>query len=117
MSRSGVRWSAEDRRFMAMAFAEARKVKGTTLPNPPVGAVRGKAGKVIGKGGTRPAGQAHAEIVALEKAGKRARGGTLYVTLEPCSHHGRTPPCTDAILAAGVRKVVAAIADPNPKVK
>lgn len=106
-----------DKRFMALAFAEARKVKGKTLPNPPVGAVVVKGGKVVGKGGTLPAGQSHAEVVALAKAGKHARGGTLYVTLEPCSHHGRTPPCTDAILAAGIRKVVAAVRDPNPKVK
>ncbi len=101
---------------MEAAFAEARKVKGKTLPNPPVGAVLVKAGKAVGKGGTRPAGQAHAEIVALEMAGTHARGSTLYVTLEPCSHHGRTPPCVDAIIAAGVAKVVIAIRDANPLV-
>ncbi|MDQ3001345.1 MAG: bifunctional diaminohydroxyphosphoribosylaminopyrimidine deaminase/5-amino-6-(5-phosphoribosylamino)uracil reductase RibD [Fibrobacterota bacterium] len=110
------RWSPADSRFMEIAFAEARKVKGATLPNPAVGAVLVKAGKVVGKGGTRPVGQAHAEIVALEKAGKLARGSTLYVTLEPCSHHGRTPPCTDAIIAAGVRQVVVAVKDANPLV-
>jgi diaminohydroxyphosphoribosylaminopyrimidine deaminase/5-amino-6-(5-phosphoribosylamino)uracil reductase len=117
MPRKSARWSAADGRYMAMAFAEARKAKGQTLPNPPVGAVIVKGGKVVGRGGTQPAGQSHAEVVALKQAGKRARGGTLYVTLEPCSHHGRTPPCTDAILAAGIRKVVAAIPDPNPRVK
>jgi diaminohydroxyphosphoribosylaminopyrimidine deaminase/5-amino-6-(5-phosphoribosylamino)uracil reductase len=117
MARAREPWSADDRRFMAMAFAEARKVKGATLPNPAVGAVVVKAGKSLGRGGTRPAGQSHAEVVALKKAGKGARGSTLYVTLEPCSHHGRTPPCTDAIIAAGVRRVIIAVADANPRVK
>lgn len=110
------RWTPADNVYMDLAFAEARKVKGKTLPNPPVGAVLVKAGKILGKGGTRPAGQAHAEIVALEKAGKSARGSTLYVTLEPCCHHGRTPPCVDAIIAAGVKTVVVAIQDANPLV-
>src|SRR5690349_9619814 len=82
------RWSPADKRHMEQAFAEARKVKGKTLPNPPVGAVLVKRGVVVGKGGTRPAGQPHAEIVALEKAGEKSAGSTLYVTLEPCSHHG-----------------------------
>jgi diaminohydroxyphosphoribosylaminopyrimidine deaminase/5-amino-6-(5-phosphoribosylamino)uracil reductase len=111
-----LRWSPSDRAFMELAFAEARKVKGRTLPNPPVGAVLVKAGKMIGRGGTRPAGQAHAEIAALEAAGAKARGSTLYVTLEPCSHHGRTPPCVDAVIAAGIGKVVIAIQDENPLV-
>ncbi len=101
---------------MGMAFAEAEKVKGKTLPNPPVGAVLVKNGRVIGKGGTRPAGQEHAEIVALERAGSAAKGATLYVTLEPCCHFGKTPPCTLALIAAGVKRVVAACADPNSKV-
>ncbi len=113
---SPARFTPSDARFMEMAFAEARKVKGKTLPNPAVGAVVVKGGQVVGKGGTRPAGQAHAEIVALEKAGAKAKGSTLYVTLEPCSHHGKTPPCVDAIIAAGVKKVVAAVADANPRV-
>lgn len=113
---SAPRFTPADARFMEMAFAEARKVKGKTLPNPAVGAVLVKAGQVVGKGGTRPAGQAHAEIVALEKAGGKAKGSTLYVTLEPCSHHGKTPPCVDAVIAAGVRKVVAAVPDANPLV-
>jgi diaminohydroxyphosphoribosylaminopyrimidine deaminase / 5-amino-6-(5-phosphoribosylamino)uracil reductase len=110
-------WSEADKRFMALAFAEAVRVKGKTLPNPPVGAVFVKGGRVVGAGGTGPAGQAHAEIKAMAKAGKRARGSTLYVTLEPCSHHGRTPPCTDALIAAGVRRVFAAARDPNPLVR
>ncbi|MDB5049960.1 MAG: riboflavin biosynthesis protein RibD [Fibrobacteres bacterium] len=113
---SNPRWTPTDKRFMELAFAEARKVKGKTLPNPPVGAVLAKRGLVEGKGGTRPAGQSHAEIVALDKAGEKAEGSTLYVTLEPCGHHGRTPPCVDAIIKAGIRKVVIAIQDANPLV-
>lgn len=109
-------WSKTDLLYMDLAFAEARKVKGQTLPNPAVGAVLVKAGKVVGKGGTRPAGQPHAEIVALEKAGAKARGSTLYVTLEPCCHQGRTPPCTLAVIAAGVKEVVIAAQDANPLV-
>lgn len=109
-------FTASDARFMEMAFAEARKVKGKTLPNPAVGAVLVKGGRVVGKGGTRPAGEAHAEIVALGQAGAKAEGSTLYVTLEPCSHHGRTPPCVDALIAAGVSRVVAAVGDANPLV-
>jgi len=113
---SGPRWSASEARFMEMAFAEARKVKGKTLPNPAVGAVVVKGGEVVGKGGTRPAGQAYAEIVALLRAGGKAKGSTLYVTLEPCSHHGKTPPCVDAIIAAGVKRVIAPVPDANPLV-
>ncbi len=99
---------------MNLAFAEARKVKGKTLPNPPVGAVVVKEGRVVSKGGTRPAGQAHAEVVALRKAGSSAQGATLYVTLEPCSHQGKTPPCTRAILQAGISRVVICVMDANP---
>ncbi len=101
---------------MALAFVEANKVKGKTLPNPAVGAVFVKAGKVVGKAGTRPAGQAHAEIVALEAAGAKAKGSTLYVTLEPCSHHGKTPPCVDALIAAGIKAVFIGARDANPLV-
>ena len=101
---------------MEMAFIEARKVKGKTLPNPAVGAVLVNAGKVIAAAGTRPAGQAHAEIEVLRAAGAKAKGSTLYVTLEPCSHHGKTPPCVDAIIAAKVARVVMTITDENPLV-
>ena len=101
---------------MDKAFAEAESVKGLTLPNPPVGSVLVRNGKIIGSGGTRPAGGAHAEIAALERARGDAAGSTLYVTLEPCSHHGRTPPCARALIEAGVKRVVAACADPNPLV-
>ncbi len=103
-----------DSEFMAAAFAQARKVKGKTLPNPPVGAVVVKAGRIIAQGGTRAAGQAHAEIVALKKAGVSARGATLYVTLEPCNHFGKTPPCTQAIVKAGIARVVISVMDANP---
>ena len=101
---------------MRRALELARASVGETSPNPPVGAVIVMDGRIVGEGRTRPAGQAHAEVVALRQAGELARGATLYVTLEPCSHHGRTPPCTDAIIAAGVSEVHASMQDPNPQV-
>lgn len=104
----------EDERWMRRALGLARKGEGLTRPNPPVGAVLVRNGHVIGEGYHRMAGGPHAEIEALRKAGSKARGSTLYVTLEPCSTWGRTPPCTDAILAAGVARVVVAVRDPNP---
>ncbi|MCE6994880.1 bifunctional diaminohydroxyphosphoribosylaminopyrimidine deaminase/5-amino-6-(5-phosphoribosylamino)uracil reductase RibD [Saccharothrix sp. S26] len=101
---------------MALAVAASERVRGTTSPNPPVGCVILDAGgELVGEGATRPPGGAHAEVVALGRAGERARGGTAVVTLEPCAHHGRTPPCTGALLDAGVARVVYAVADPNPK--
>lgn len=105
-----------DEDWMERALAAARAVRGTTAPNPPVGAVIVADGKVIGVGATRPVGGPHAEVVALEEAAGRARGATLYVTLEPCCHHGRTPPCTDAVLAAGIVRVVVGVLDPFPLV-
>lgn len=100
---------------MRLAVEQAQAVKGATYPNPPVGAVILDAdGAVAGLGGTQPAGGAHAEVVALREAGERAAGGTAVVTLEPCNHHGRTPPCVDALIGAGVAAVVYAVADPNP---
>jgi diaminohydroxyphosphoribosylaminopyrimidine deaminase / 5-amino-6-(5-phosphoribosylamino)uracil reductase len=100
---------------MRLAAEQAERVKGSTYPNPPVGAVILDAdGEVAGVGGTAPPGGPHAEVVALRRAGQRAAGGTAVVTLEPCNHHGRTPPCVDALLAAGVSSVVYAVADPNP---
>ena len=100
---------------MRLAIEQAQTVKGSTYPNPPVGAVILSAGgDVAGVGATQPAGGPHAEVMALEAAGKQARGGTAVVTLEPCNHHGRTPPCVEALLAAGIAKVVYAVADPNP---
>lgn len=101
---------------MRLALAEARRGVGRTHPNPPVGAIVVKGGKVVGRGYTAPAGGPHAEIRALEDAGKRAKGATLYTTLEPCDHYGKTPPCSLAILEAGVTRVVFASSDPNPLV-
>lgn len=106
---------ADDIRWMRDALALARRGEGRTRPNPPVGAVVVSGGRVVGRGFHRRAGTAHAEIVALREAGAAAAGATLYVTLEPCSTWGRTGPCTEAILAAGIRRVVAAVRDPNPK--
>lgn len=101
---------------MHLAVEQALAVKGATYPNPPVGAVILDAdGELAGVGSTEPAGGAHAEVVALRAAGDRAAGGTAVVTLEPCNHHGRTPPCVDALLAAGIATVVYAVADPNPE--
>ncbi len=104
-----------DERWMRRALALARRGVGLTRPNPPVGAVIVAGGRNVGEGYHRIAGGPHAEVIALLQAGKQARGATLYVTLEPCSTWGRTPPCTDAVLAAGVRRVVVAVRDPNPK--
>ena len=97
------------------ALELAERGRGTTHPNPVVGAVLVRDGEVVGEGWHERAGGSHAEVVALEAAGERARGATLYVTLEPCTHHGRTPPCVDRVLEAGVARVVAGSLDPNPK--
>ena len=99
---------------MGRALELAQGVKGSTLPNPAVGAVVVTGDRIVGSGATAPWGQDHAEKTACAAAGKNARGATLYVTLEPCNHTGKTPPCTEAILASGVRKVVVAMTDPNP---
>src|SRR5580692_109020 len=107
---------AADRRFMALALTLGRRGLGRTHPNPAVGAVVVKDGVIIGRGWTQPGGRPHAEPVALAQAGEAARGATLYVTLEPCSHVGKSPPCTDAVIAAGIKRVVSAIEDPNPEV-
>lgn len=101
---------------MERALALARRAQGSTSPNPPVGALLVHDERVVGEGFTRPPGQAHAEIVALEAAGERARGAELYVTLEPCSHWGRTPPCTEALIKAGIASAHIAVLDPNPRV-
>jgi diaminohydroxyphosphoribosylaminopyrimidine deaminase/5-amino-6-(5-phosphoribosylamino)uracil reductase len=102
--------------FMRIALEEAAKGLGRTSPNPVVGAVLVKGGRIIARGYHKKAGTAHAEVVALEAAGAKARGADLYTTLEPCDHYGRTPPCSMAVLEAGVRRVICASADPNPKV-
>ncbi|MZP29056.1 bifunctional diaminohydroxyphosphoribosylaminopyrimidine deaminase/5-amino-6-(5-phosphoribosylamino)uracil reductase RibD [Heliobacterium undosum] len=106
----------EDLSFMSRALELAALALGRTSPNPVVGSVIVKDGRVIGEGYHRKAGTPHAEVHALRQAGEAACGGTLYVTLEPCNHHGRTPPCTEAIIAAGISRVVAAVPDPNPQV-
>jgi diaminohydroxyphosphoribosylaminopyrimidine deaminase/5-amino-6-(5-phosphoribosylamino)uracil reductase len=107
---------AADQRFMALALALGRRGQGRTWPNPAVGAVIVKDGVIMGRGWTQPGGRPHAEVEALQRAGEAARGATLYVTLEPCSHHGKSPPCADAVIAAGIARVVSAIEDPNPEV-
>ncbi|MEO6781286.1 MAG: bifunctional diaminohydroxyphosphoribosylaminopyrimidine deaminase/5-amino-6-(5-phosphoribosylamino)uracil reductase RibD [Bradyrhizobium sp.] len=107
---------AADQRFMQLALALGRRGQGRTWPNPAVGAVAVKDGVIVGRGWTQPGGRPHAEPEALQRAGNAARGATLYVTLEPCSHVGKSPPCADAIIAAGVARVVSAIEDPNPEV-
>ncbi|MDP9167250.1 MAG: bifunctional diaminohydroxyphosphoribosylaminopyrimidine deaminase/5-amino-6-(5-phosphoribosylamino)uracil reductase RibD [Actinomycetota bacterium] len=100
---------------MRSAIAQADGVKGTTYPNPPVGAViLDRDGAIAGVGATQPAGGPHAEVVALRRAGERALGGVAVVTLEPCNHHGKTPPCVNALVAAGISSVVYAVADPSP---
>lgn len=104
-----------DEQWMREALRLARLGEGLTRPNPPVGAVVVRGGRVVGRGYHRKAGGDHAEVYALRQAGARARGATLYVTLEPCSTWGRTPPCTDAVVAAGIRRVVIGARDPNPR--
>jgi diaminohydroxyphosphoribosylaminopyrimidine deaminase/5-amino-6-(5-phosphoribosylamino)uracil reductase len=105
-----------DRRFMRLALTLGRRGQGRTWPNPAVGAVVVKDGIIVGRGWTQPGGRPHAEPEALKRAGEAARGATLYVTLEPCSHTGKSPPCADAVIAAGIARVVSAIEDPNPEV-
>jgi len=107
---------AADQRFMDLALTLGRRGQGRTWPNPAVGAVVVKDGVILGRGWTQPGGRPHAEPEALARAGEAARGATLYVTLEPCSHVGKSPPCADAIVAAGIARVVSAIEDLNPQV-
>jgi diaminohydroxyphosphoribosylaminopyrimidine deaminase/5-amino-6-(5-phosphoribosylamino)uracil reductase len=110
----------EDARYMALALALGRRGLGRTWPNPAVGAVivrnDGDGPVIVGRGWTQPGGRPHAEVEALRRAGDAARGATLYVTLEPCSHHGKSPPCADAVIAAGIARAVSALVDPNPEV-
>jgi diaminohydroxyphosphoribosylaminopyrimidine deaminase/5-amino-6-(5-phosphoribosylamino)uracil reductase len=108
--------TGSDERFMARALELARRGVGMASPNPHVGAVLVSGGAIVGEGTHTYSGRKHAEILALEQAGEGARGATLYLNLEPCSHTGRTGPCTDALIAAGVRRVVASMSDPNPLV-
>ncbi|OQY53924.1 MAG: riboflavin biosynthesis protein RibD [Desulfobacteraceae bacterium 4572_88] len=106
-----------DKYFMKMALDLATKGQGFTAPNPMVGAVLVKDGKMVGKGYHEAVGTAHAEVNAIDDAGDQAKGATLYVTLEPCNHTGRTPPCTEKILSAGISRVMVAMNDPNPDVR
>lgn len=102
--------------WMGAALALARRGLGTTWPNPSVGCVVVKDGRIVGRGRTQQGGRPHGEVMALSQAGKAAKGATAYVTLEPCSHHGKSPPCTDALIEAGVARVVVAQNDPDPRV-
>src|ERR1700761_1848495 len=108
--------SSADRRFMQAALALARRGLGNVWPTPAVGCVIVRDGVIVGRGWTQPGGRPHAETEALRRAGDAARGATIYVTLEPCSHRGKTPPCADAIIGAGIARVVSALEDPNPQV-
>jgi len=105
-----------ERAFMEQALALAVLGEGSTTPNPRVGCVLVRAGRVVGRGYHHAAGTCHAEALAVREAGARARGATLYVNLEPCAHHGRTPPCADLLVESGIRRVVASLIDPNPQV-
>src|SRR5262245_35916304 len=108
--------TTEDQRYLREALDEARKGIGLTSPNPAVGAILVRDGEVVARSHHTWEGKKHAEVAAIEEAGERARGAALYINLEPCCHDGRTGPCTDAVIAAGVRRVVAAMKDPNPLV-
>ncbi|HXS40913.1 MAG TPA: bifunctional diaminohydroxyphosphoribosylaminopyrimidine deaminase/5-amino-6-(5-phosphoribosylamino)uracil reductase RibD [Stellaceae bacterium] len=106
----------DDGQFMRAALSLARRGLGTVWPNPTVGCVLVKDGAVAGRGWTQPGGRPHGETEALRRAGSRAQGATAYVSLEPCCHHGKTPPCTDALIAAGIARAVVAVEDPDPRV-
>ena len=107
---------AVDARYMQLALSLGRRGLGNAYPNPAVGAVIVKDGVIVGRGWTQPGGRPHAEVEALRQAKKQAKGATLYCTLEPCSHEGKSPPCADAIIKAGIARVVSALEDPNPEV-
>jgi diaminohydroxyphosphoribosylaminopyrimidine deaminase/5-amino-6-(5-phosphoribosylamino)uracil reductase len=106
----------DDAHFMRAALTLAGRGLGTVWPNPAVGCVLVKDGEVVGRGWTQPGGRPHGETEALARAGARAQGATAYISLEPCSHHGKTPPCADALIAAGIARAVVAIEDPDPRV-
>jgi diaminohydroxyphosphoribosylaminopyrimidine deaminase/5-amino-6-(5-phosphoribosylamino)uracil reductase len=116
MSAHRTRWTEKDRQFMGLALKLAEKGKGKTSPNPMVGAVVVKKGQMLAKGYHKRFGGPHAEAVAIQACGQKTEGATLYTTLEPCCHFGKTPPCTDLIIQSGINKVVCAAIDPNPRV-
>ncbi|MEO1789541.1 MAG: bifunctional diaminohydroxyphosphoribosylaminopyrimidine deaminase/5-amino-6-(5-phosphoribosylamino)uracil reductase RibD, partial [Pseudomonadota bacterium] len=107
--------SETDARYMALALRLGAQRLGQVWPNPAVGCVIVKDGRIVGRGATAPGGRPHAEPQALAQAGDAARGAAVYVSLEPCAHHGRTPPCCDALITAGVARVVSAMEDPDPR--
>lgn len=107
---------AADTRYMRAALGLGRRGQGTAAPNPAVGCILVKDGRIVGRGWTQPGGRPHVETVALAQAGSAAAGGTAYVTLEPCAHHGQTPPCADALIAVGIARVVVALRDSDPRV-
>jgi diaminohydroxyphosphoribosylaminopyrimidine deaminase/5-amino-6-(5-phosphoribosylamino)uracil reductase len=115
-TQSAPAFTPDDTRFMRLALDLGRRGLGSTAPNPAVGAVVVKDGVIVGRGWTQAGGRPHAEVEALKRAKRAAHGATLYVTLEPCSHQGQTPPCADAVIKAGVARVVSAMEDPNPEV-
>lgn len=108
--------SGADLRYMRLALSLARRGLGRVWPNPAVGCVIVRDGRIVGRGWTQPGGRPHAEVVALAQAGDAAKGATAYVTLEPCAHHGKTPPCAEALISAGIARVVCALGDPDPRV-
>lgn len=108
--------TTSDKRYMALALGLASRGLGQVWPNPAVGCVIVKEGRIAGRGWTQPSGRPHAETIALEQAGSLAKGATAYVSLEPCAHHGNTPPCAEALAAAGIARVVSALEDPDPRV-
>ena len=105
-----------DRRYIRLALALGRRGQGRVWPNPSVGCIIVNDGRIVGRGRTADGGRPHGETVALEQAGKAAQGATAYVTLEPCAHFGKTPPCASALVSAGIARVVVAAIDPNPLV-
>lgn len=109
-------WTSSDKDYMEQALSLARGQKGRTEPNPSVGCVIVKNNRVIGQGATADGGRPHAETQALEQAGDKAQGATTYVTLEPCSHHGQTGPCAEALIKAKIAKCIIACVDPDPRV-
>ena len=116
MANSKAKWSRQDTAYMAEAIQLAWRGLYTTEPNPRVGCVLVKGGQVVGRGWHQKAGEGHAEVNAIKDAGSQAKGSTAYVSLEPCSHFGKTPPCAKALIQAGVIRVVSALKDPNPEV-